>query len=260
MKSERRHELQHNTLADWLVNSAETIKPYQNMLFAALVVIVIAVAGYTWWSRESARQTTQAWDALNSVLEGGNVTKLAQVIEDYPNTTVADMAAVVLADYRLGAGCDQLFTNKATAQDDLNRATSLYELVRQESRLPSLQERATFGLARVKEANGDLERAEQLYDEVATKWPDGAFAAEASRRVADLKRPATKIFYDDFRKFEPKVAFTKEPGERPSFDLNSLPGEGSLAPAVSDLKLGGEEKGKAEEGKAKPPDETGKKK
>ena len=259
MKSERRHELQHNALADWLAKSAETLKPYQNMALAAAVVVLVAVLGYTWWSRESAAQATQAWDELNAVLESGNVAKLAKVVEDYPNTNVAQMAAVMLADSYLGEGCARLFVNKATARDELNKAIRLYDSVRQESRVPSLLERATFGLARAKEAKGDLGPAERLYEDVATKWPSGAYAAAATQRLEDLKRPATKSLYDQFARFDPKPAFSAEPGERPSFDLNSLPSEGPtyMPETTYDLKLDG--KDKKEDGEKKSPKETGEK-
>ena len=43
MKSERRHELQHNELAEWLAKSAQAIKPYQNIIFAAVVLVLIGV-------------------------------------------------------------------------------------------------------------------------------------------------------------------------------------------------------------------------
>ena len=55
MKSERRHELQHNVLADWLAKSAETIKPYQNMVFWAVAVGAGGSGGYAWWSRSIGR-------------------------------------------------------------------------------------------------------------------------------------------------------------------------------------------------------------
>ena len=109
------------------------------------------------------------------------------MIDDYPHTNVAHMAAVVLADTYLGDGCNQLFTNKIKGQHELAKAIELYQLVREESRVPSLLERATFGLARAKESQGDAEhikQAEQLYEDVATKWPNGAFAAAASQRLA----------------------------------------------------------------------------
>jgi len=79
MKSERRHELQHNALADWLVKAGETTKPYQNIMLASIVLVVVALAAYSWMSRESSAQTTQAWDDLNTALDSGNPMELAQV-------------------------------------------------------------------------------------------------------------------------------------------------------------------------------------
>ena len=259
MKSERRHELQHNELADWLAKSAEMLKPYQNIALAVGAVVLVAVLGYTWWSRESAAQATQAWDEINAVLEGGNVAKLAKVIDDYPNTNVAQMSALMLADSYLGEGCARLFVNKATAQEDLNRAVRLYESVRQESPASSLLARATFGLARAKEAKGELGPAEQLYEEVATKLPSGAYTAAATQRLEDLKRPATKSMYDQFARFDPKPAFSKGPGERPSFDLNSVPSDDPtyVPDTTYDLKLDNKDKKEAEEKKS--PKETGEK-
>jgi hypothetical protein len=249
MKSERRHELQHNELADWLVKSAETIKPYQNLVFAVVVLVLIGAVGYTIWSRVALAQTTQAWDEFNANLETGNVAKLTQVVEDYPNTTVAHMAALVLADNYLGEGCNRLFVNKATAQQELTKAIELYQTVRQESRSPALLERATFGLARAKESKGDAEhikQAEQLYEDVATQWPNGAYAVAASQRLKDLRRPATKTLYDQFAHFEPMPAFSHGPGGQPSFDLNNMPSEPSsyMPKTTFDLKLGDKDKDK----------------
>jgi hypothetical protein len=230
MKSERRHELQHNELADWLAKAAETIKPYQNMVMAAVALVLIVVVGYTLWSRESTAQTTRAWDEMNAALETGKPEQLSKVIEDYPDTNVAYTAKAVLADLHLGAGCDRLFKNRATGQEELNKAIAYYDVVLKGSRTPDLQERAAFGLARAKESKGDAEslaQAEKLYKDIVVKWPKGAYAVAAQQRAEDLERPTTKRFYDDFRNFDPKPAFSAEPGDRPAFDMNSLPDEGA---------------------------------
>ena len=98
-----------------------------------------------------------------------------------------------------------------------------------------------------------------MYEEIGAKWPNGTYAAAASQRLQDLKRPVTKRFYDDFAHFDPKPAFSGKPGERPSFDLNSLPSDGP--PSVSDLKLDAKEKsnGKKTVEQKKPPEKAGKK-
>ena len=235
MKSERRHELQHNELATWLINSFQTVKPYQNLLFAVVAAVLVAVLGYTLWTRDAASRTSQAWDQFNAVVQSRDPAKLTKLSEEYPNTPVGTTAAVVAADDHLQEGCERLFVNKALAQTELNKAIDLYRLVLEQTQVPMQLERATFGLARAHEAKGELEAAEKLYGEVAARWPNGTFTAAANGRLEDLKRPATKRFYDQFAHFDPKPAFTGKPGEQPAFDMKSLPTEGP--PSVSDLKL-----------------------
>ena len=249
MKSERRHELQHNALADWLVKAGETTKPYQNIMLASIVLVVVALAAYSWMSRESSAQTTQAWDDLNTALDSGNPMELAQVREDHPDTSVAHMATVILADYRLASGCSGLFKSKAPAQQELSKAVELYRSVLRKSREPSLLQRATFGLARAKESKGtaeDLKEAMQSYEEVATKWPDGAYAAAAAERLEDLKRPVMKQFYDDLRKFDPKPAFSGgsgKPAKPLPFEMDSLPSDGPVETPKTSLDLNFEDLG-----------------
>ena len=252
MKSEERHRLQHNQLADWIGKTITSIKPYQNSILIGLLLVVGGMVAYSVWSRVSAAENTLAWDELNAALESGNIAKLAKVREDHPNTHVAHVAAVVEADYTLADGCNRLFVSKAVANQELAKAIELYLTVLDQSRNSSLLQRATFGLARAREAKGELERAMELYQEVSTKWPDGAFAIAAARRLDDLKRPATKRLYDRFAKFDPKPAYSGEfglPGQKPSFDLNSLPSDGPSPPlnTTFDLKLDGKGKEKAKD-------------
>lgn len=262
MKSERRHELQHNELADWLAKAAETIKPYQNLVMAGVALVVVVMVGYTLWSREMTAQTTQAWDDMNAALETGKLEQLSKVIEDYPDTNVAYTAKAVLADLHLGAGCNDLFKRKATAQEELNKAIASYEAVIRGSRTPALQERATFGLARAKESKGDAEslgQAEKLYKDVAAKWPKGAYAVAAQERAKDLERATTKRFYDDFRSFDPKPSFSAEPGKQQDFDLNSLPDDGPAASPEATNEPTPDSQGKQEDKAAeKTPAEDGK--
>ena len=47
MKSERRHELQHNALVDWMTQTGKTLKPYQNIILSAVVIGLVTFAAYT---------------------------------------------------------------------------------------------------------------------------------------------------------------------------------------------------------------------
>jgi hypothetical protein len=227
MKSERRHELQHNELAEWLAKAIEAIKPYQNLILAGVALVLVAMVGYTLYNRAVTAQSAQAWNDINTALETGDLASLSKVSEDYPNTTAAYMASIVQGDNYLAAGCTQLFKNKPLAEENLSKAINHYEAIRLSCRTPSIRERAVFGLARAREAKGELEEAKPLYEEVA-KDVNGTYAKAASERLADLARPATRAFYDDFAHFDPKPEFS-EAGKKPDFDKGSLPAEGSVA-------------------------------
>ena len=246
MKSERRHELQHNALADWMAQTGKALKPYQNFILSVVVIGLVTFTAYTWWSRTSASQAAKAWGEFNDGMETGDLTELTQVIESYPDTKVAHVATVLSGDYRLINGCYQLFENKAIGEQQLSKAIILYESDLRQSKNPMLLERATFGLARAKEAKGDLEEAERYYREVVANWSNGAYAAVANQRLDELKRPEIKQLYDDFRNFDPKPAFSNEfdvPGQRPGFDMKDVPKERSTEFPDLDLNLDKEENG-----------------
>jgi len=115
--------------------------------------------------------------------------------------------------------------------------------------LAAVRERATFGLARAyeslagtRQSQGELDKAMESYEAVVTEWPNGAYAEMAARRLEDLRQEETKSLYDKFAQFEPKPALPDVPGlpgERPSFDLDSLPEDGTLPGLPDSLMPGG---------------------
>ncbi len=223
MKSQRRHELERNALADWLAETIEAIKPYTTAILAAILLVVVLSMAITWWNGRTSTQSGAAWDALSSALESQSVAELDRVAESHPHSRVGQWAAVSAGDLLLHEGCDALFSNKASANQQLRRAADDYLQVLDQNSDPTLRERATFGLARVREAQNDLPKAIEGYEQVVKEWPDACFAAVAQQRLDDLKRKSTKIFYDEFAKYDPKPAYSDSPGKRPLFDASSLP-------------------------------------
>jgi predicted negative regulator of RcsB-dependent stress response len=162
MKSERRHELQHNELAEWIVKTGQAVKPYQNLLVAALVIVVVALVAYSWWSRNTAEQTAQAWNDLDNGLASGNLDLLSKVAEDYSDTHAGRVATVLSADLRLAGGCNQRFVNKAVAEQELTKAIELYESDLKPNASDFMRQRSTFGLARAQEAKGTCPRQSSI--------------------------------------------------------------------------------------------------
>ena len=218
MKSERRHELQHNALLDWLMQSGAKSKPYLNGILLALVVVLLGFVGYRWMSTTSAARQAAAWDSVFSSVGGGDIARLDQTVDDYPNTTAAHWAAVIAGDMRLAAGCQELFTTKATAADQFQKALEKYELVLDSSRDDVIRERATYGLARTYEAMAgtrqsqeDLDNAKREFKKIV-QWPNGAYVKAAQARLDALNQTSTKEFYDALAAWEPRPAITSPDG------------------------------------------------
>ena len=115
MKGERRHELQQNDLLAWVNNLGDQIKPYSTLITLLLVLAVVSVGAWRWWSRESATQAAQAWNDLLGAVNSGNPSVVTEVAEERPGSDVAQWAAVVAGDMYLNTGCQELFRSKATA-------------------------------------------------------------------------------------------------------------------------------------------------
>ena len=236
MKSERRHELEHNELADWIGKTILAIKPYQNLILGVLILLLVGGVVFAWWRNHSGTQTAEAWDQFCKALDSRDPAKLNEIIEQYPNTHVAHCAALVVADMHLNMGCERRFENNALASQELIKATKLYKVVldpREGSRNALLREQATFGLARAYEASGDLDKAVEYYQQVK-----GAYAAQAQSRLNDLAKHSTKEWYDRFARFDPKPFEEQPSGKFPKSGLEIFPEEpGEYEPGKTfDLK------------------------
>ena len=228
MKTERRHELARNELADWIGDKIEAVKPYSTALTATALALVVAVFAFVLWSRKSEARRAKGWQeyftASQSVKEGDE--DLLKVIDDYPHTPAALWARISIADRQLAKGIDQLFNDRALARQSLDDAVEGFRTALDEASDDQfLAERATFGLAEAYEAKNDLSQAREQYGAVVKRWPEGAFAGMANDRLSDLERRGTKDFYDWFAKHSPPPKTPKGPGvpgERPTFDT-SLP-------------------------------------
>ncbi len=242
MKSKERHKLQQNVLADWIGRTIQEAKPYRTPILLGSSLVVLGLAIYFAWVRISSASTTLAWTEVNTALVTGDDSKLPDVISHYPKTNAAYTAAVMLGDLQLRRGCDEAFVDKTLANQDLSKAIDNYTIALEGSRVSSLREQATFGLAQAREAQGELEQAVGLYKEITTRWPNGAYAEAAAHRLQYLDQPSTKAFFDRFAHFNPRPTLSAEPGAgKLGSSLNVVPSEPPSAgtSSVKDLKLEG---------------------
>ncbi len=245
MKSERRHELEQNTLAQWLARVIQQVKPYANAILGGVLAIILVFVVVSWWTNESEAQSTKAWDQYYAALSDRSsmVPGLEKVAKDHAGTAAGTWALLTVADLQLDAGCNLLFQNKASANIELRNALDNYLKLLEQSRDPLVLQRATLGQARAREAQGDLAKAQELYERLASRWPQGVYADLAKERLRDVQDQSTKEFSDWFARYDPKPPASQgpgRPGERPDFNLDNLPDGAPPAKseAASEVKPG----------------------
>jgi len=207
MKSERRHELDQNALANWIEEKYKAIEPHLNWILGGIVLLVVIVIAVSVLSGEPEATKVARTQALFAGLDQAStsatdapLTKLDEVAEKYAGTPTGNLANVIAGDFELDRGAQLCFTNREEATNVLGKAQEYYIKAIEGSRKPEIVQRATYGLARVEECEMRVDEAIKLYEQVTKKWPEGTYADAAQRRITDLSKPETVKFYSDFAK------------------------------------------------------------
>lgn len=267
MKTERRHELEQNYLADRVGASVEQIAPYGKHIVGAVVAVLLVVFGYSWYSSRALAHNEKAWDlylqasGMQAPDTGGQNlrrSKLKEILgnKSYAGTAAMAWARLTLAEDELNQGIDLLFTSRSEGVQDIEKARDDFKTVIKESgSLPGknvLVPRAKVGLARSQESLGEVMEAIKTYKEVEAQFALTAYKGVAQRRITALEKDEAATFYDWLREQEPRrpvaPAGKGEPGLRPdfnpfdkndpsAFDLDNPIPKGTLTPDFDDLKV-----------------------
>lgn len=195
MKTQRRHELQQNVLADILGRWIVRIRPYWRLMVGGLVLAVAAFLIFRLVTVRREAQLGQSWAEYMEASETQDPDRLRYVAEQYEGSPASLWAWQAVADIHMAQASQLLTTDRRQAFEQLQEAAEAYQRVRQDATDRLLKQRATFGLAQVREAENKLDEAAELYREVQTSWPDSPLADFARRRLANVQDQATRDFY-----------------------------------------------------------------
>ncbi len=226
MKSEHRHQLQTNVLADQTGKAIEQAKPFTPIVLGGIAVVSILGIVMAIWHNSSLNTESKAWTDFYFATGSQNpaADDWAPIHEDYPNTAAAGWARQAQADRYLQQGLDLIFRDKKQAEDVLQKASKGYDALI-DSHDPLLRVRATFGLAQVYETMGDAEKATSNYKKLLQMQSvTPSLAAEVQRRIDWMDGPEGKAFFAWFKDYKPDVA---SPLNLPP--LNNLPGNPNLS-------------------------------
>lgn len=190
MNTERRHDLETNTLAKGLNTWSDKLRPYTSaMLLAVAVLLGIYIVASLWNSYQATRDRA-AWDDYQLAVfqddaESRSLQRLADS-EDHQGTTMQEWALVGWADRQLRLASQQYLSNREEALERLTDVTGVFRQFAETGSTAELRNRARLGLARVSEMKNDLKEARAQYARV-----EGALAAIAAERIKELE--STKV-------------------------------------------------------------------
>jgi hypothetical protein len=205
MKTERRHELQTNWLADRVGDVLLVMKPYLKGLAGVLLAVLVVWVAILYMAHRTEHEEVVGWNKLWDGLLGGPKAgeDLATLSESSPKRPTSEWALLILADNDLGNGVGSLFTEKAVGRNLIKTALDNYQTVLKNSTDPLVREHALFGVGRSQESLCNLQDAQTAYKQLRDDYPNGSYSARAQERFDDLARDSTRARYDWFKNIEP---------------------------------------------------------
>jgi hypothetical protein len=249
MKSEHRHELKTNELAEWLQYLPQWAhKNLTTIIYVSAVVVI--VAAYSLWyyyqkntasvkrqfeltrlirqlpynRRQILRAQSEGMDISYTLIQAAdNLQAAAQNIKD---DLVAASALIKRADVlrmELHSRPTDVSKEDAAAQIDLAK-TAYSQAIEKATSSPSLMAAARFGLGLCEEEIGNFAQAQQVYHDIATNPVFECTTAAAQ----------AKIRLDSIARYQQEVVF-KTPAHRGGAAATPMESEPQIEPNSPDL-------------------------
>ncbi|MEM7313908.1 MAG: hypothetical protein AAF497_12225 [Planctomycetota bacterium] len=225
MKTERRHELQENVLADWLGKQIVLLKPYSTAIVAGFLIAAVLWFAVAQMGVNRSKNVSKSWDAYFEAAAVSDPENLREIAAQYPRTEAGAWARQSAGDLALATGSQNMFIDREKAKELLEEALDDYSAANSMATSDLLRQRSLLGIAQSNEALNNFEAAESAYDRVISGWPNSSIAKSSAKRLAFLKKPSTKEFYDWFMQQKPVV---------PQIPLGNTGGGSIKPPSVYD--------------------------
>lgn len=226
MKSEHRHELKTNELAEWLTNLPQWTKQNFKTILYVSVVIVLVVGVYFWNRYQKKVITVQNQLNLTGLIAQAPQTKariiqaqnkeidisdillqnagrFGEIAQETKNDQMAALALIKQAQllrtnlhYRFGD------VDKIDFTSQINRAKTRYtQAIEKDQANRSLTAMAKFGLGLCEEELGNFDQAKQIYNDIVS---DSAFDGTVSKVQAKQRLETIGLF-------QQKIVFKTSP-------------------------------------------------
>lgn len=275
MKSDHRHELKTNELAEWIANLPQWARDNGRMVIYVSVVAVLIVFSALWYWRKESVESVQKQLEFTSLIDRLSHNK-TQVLMAQPQgvdtsymlietalaleTTAGSakddqMAALALIKraeaLRAGLHYRQQTVNQADVRTAINGAKTAYSRALEKAvGNPSLTAMVRFGLGLCEEEVGNFDGARQIYRDIVTNgdFEGTTTVAKAQRRLETMADYRKKIVFKPALKpkqpptdlLQPPTDLLQPPIPLRPIEDNVLPQEPNRVPVVPDVKMGPE--------------------
>jgi len=228
MKTQRRHELQTNKLADQIGVYLQMVRPYQKQILYGVVAVAVAGAAVLYLSGQQQARAGASWADYFVAMVEQRPEALDEVARLHSGSPAALWARQAAGDMKLMTGASLLYRDRKEAFKNLRDAEKdLLAVEREAAGYPMLLQRARYGLAQTYESLCEVEKARDYFKKVASAEPNSALGNLAQRRHDQLAGRETERWFAWFEKQEPKPPAGAMPadGREPQvpFDLGDLP-------------------------------------
>lgn len=194
----RGHDPELNDTGSATADVLSRIRPHLQTLGILLAIVAGGFAAWTLIAAQRAATAERSWDECMAALSERNPDRLDEVMRKYPGTAAARWSQMLLAETAITEGCQQLFGDRARGRQRLENAVGIYTAILAERPGGLVGERAVFGLAKAREALGELDEAKRGYQSLLAEYPSSAVRGLAEQRIAALSRDTTRDWYDWF--------------------------------------------------------------
>jgi len=222
MKSEHRHELKTNELAEWLANFPNWFKENLNMILyvTAGIIAIGAVGGYFWYVKnvQTAEQMTEFTNMILSVPQ-----QKGRIVTDQMRESDTSYVLLQSADglelIAQGSNEDGLAAlayiksaeilrselhyrpraiTKAEKEKQINTAKRNYnQAILRSSSIPSLRSSAHYGLGLCEEELGNYAEAKKIYNEIINnvEFKGTTTVYQAELRLVEMDNYQVRIVF-----------------------------------------------------------------
>lgn len=208
------------------------VKEYGPPVVTAILVVVLAAAGWAFYVSRQESIVSNQWDALNVGSTAKNAANLQGTADSARGTLVGAVATNLAGMAELNAALEKMVRDPEKAKLEIKASMDRFKQVVDYPHATDLiKQQAKYALAFAHESLGEFDLALPLYQELAAleNNPIERFAKDGAQRCQD---PVVRAFQEKFATWKPADSGTAPNFDlsNPSLDLNQLLNLDSLPP------------------------------